>query len=321
MNDRRGQIADILRRRILADVHLGILSAGDRLPSVRDVAAELHTGGRTVLAAYRDLAGQGLVNVRSRSGIFMREGPAGFDEPLPEVVSSLVEATLLGRGRGVSPADFHHQLRLCLDGAAVRAACVECNHDQIHALSRQVREDYGFDAVSIDLDALRGGTVPPEAVKADLVLTTRFHVAEAQRLGRRLRRPVIVATLDPVFVNTVRAMLQQGRVWWICTDPRFAAKLPLILPGGRFLPLVLGQDPLEAIPPDAMVYATLRASEALPRGWRRGRAVTVRRAFSTQTARALVLFGIRKSLKAAGARARVAARPARLMGISSNRES
>jgi hypothetical protein len=70
-----------------------------------------------------------------------------------------------------------------------------------------------------------------------------------------------------------------------------------------------------------MVYATLRASEALPRGWRRGRAVTVRRAFSTQTARALVLFGIRKSLKAAGARARVAARPARLMGISSSRES
>jgi DNA-binding transcriptional regulator YhcF (GntR family) len=305
VDGRSAQIADVLRRRILAGVHTGVLATGDRLPSVRDVAAELRIGGRVALAAYRALAGQGLVQVRSRSGIFVRDARAVPPGPLPEVVSWTVEATLRGLERGVPPAELHHQLRRCLDTTRVRVVCLECNHDQIHSLCRQLRDDYGFDPVGIELSTLSGGRrLPKEAAEADLVLTTRFHVPEAEQLGRRLRRPVLVATLDPVFVTTVRGLLERGRVFWICTDPRFEAKLPQILPDCPINPLVLGRDPLDAIPPEAMVYATLRASESLPRGWRSGGVVTVRRSFSSQTARALVLFGICKNLKVADIRSR-----------------
>jgi DNA-binding FadR family transcriptional regulator len=309
VDGRSAQIADVLRRRILAGIHTGVLTAGDRLPSVRDVAAELRTGGRVALAAYRALAGQGLVQVRSRSGIFVRDAPAHAPEPLPEVVSWIVETTLEGLDRGVPPAELQRQLRLCLEPARVRVVCLECNHDQIHSMYRQLRADYGYDAVGLELSAVSGGWLPKETADADLILTTRFHVREAEQLGRRLRRPVLVSTLDPVFASTVRGLLERGRVFWICTDPRFEAKLPQILPGCTFNPVVLGRDPLDAIPPEAMVYATLRASEALPRGWRSGRVVTVRRSFSSQTARALVLFGIGKNLKAAGIRSSHRSRP------------
>jgi hypothetical protein len=112
---------------------------------------------------------------------------------------------------------------------------------------------------------------------------------------------VIIATLDPVFVSEVRRMLAAGPVWWICTDARFTAKLSGMFPEARIHPVVLGRDPLAAVPPGAMVYATRRAAERLPRGWRRGEVVTVTRAFSRETARELLAYRIRRNLLAAGA--------------------
>ena len=55
----------------------------------------------------------------------------------------------------------------------------------------------------------------------------------------------------------------------------------------------------EEVPPDALVYATRRAAERLPSGWHEGRVVTVPRAFSAETARALLTFLVRRNLQAA----------------------
>jgi DNA-binding transcriptional regulator YhcF (GntR family) len=293
---RRDVVSGALRQRILAGLHLGTLAPGDRLASVRDVGGELHASARVVLAAYRALEAEGLVHLRPRSGIFVAD-VQGLDESLPEVASWVVETLVRGLDRSLVPAELSRQVRACLDTVPLRAVCAECNDDQIHALCGQVQE-YGFGAVGIDLDA-PPRSLPRAAAEADLVVTTRFHVKEAERLGEQLGQPVLTATLDPVFVNTVRALLEQGRVWWLCTDPRFAAKLPRIFPGYSFNPVVLGRDPLHAIPPEAMVYATRRAAEHLPPDWHRGRVVTVSRALSSETARALLTFQVRKNLAAA----------------------
>jgi DNA-binding transcriptional regulator YhcF (GntR family) len=319
---RTAAVTETLRRRVQAGLHLGTLAPGDRLPSLRDIGAELHAGLRVVQAAYRDLAAEGLVRFRPRSGIFVGEDPLDVTEPLPEVASWLADMLLRGLDRGYPPSHLWRQARACLRTVPIRAACVECNDDQIYSLCCQLRYDYGFDALGVDLDSYAGQGGRAALAKTDLVVTTRFHIPEAERIARRLRRPLLVATLDPVFVNTVRRMLEQGRVWWICTDPRLAAKLPRIFPGYSFNSVVLGHDSLEAIPSDAMVYATRRASEALPHGWREGRTVTITRAFSSQTARALVSFAIWKNLKATRAtrlRPRLVSR--RSIGISSRRQS
>src|SRR5688500_9384713 len=60
-----------LRQRIVAGLHLGTLNAGDRLQSVRQVATEFGVNPRVVMAAYRQLAAEGLVRMRSRSGVFV----------------------------------------------------------------------------------------------------------------------------------------------------------------------------------------------------------------------------------------------------------
>jgi len=64
--------------------------------------------------------------------------------------------------------------------------------------------------------------------------------------------------------------------------------------------------PPEDIPPGDMVYATRRAADRLPPGWRGGRVVTVPRVFSAETARALLVFLVKRNL--AEARASVKSR-------------
>jgi DNA-binding transcriptional regulator YhcF (GntR family) len=297
--NRRRVITESLRQRIVTGLHLGTVKTGDRLPSVRHLGTELHADPRVILAAYQRLAAEGLVLLQTRSGVFVQKPPRG-EAPLPEVASWVVEVFVRGLSRGISPTELRGQARACLETVRVRAACLECNDDQIHALCGQLHDDYGFDTVAVDVDALERREPLPRAVAAtDLIVTTRFHSTAAARLARRLRRPLIVATLDPFFVTEVRRMLAQGPVWWICTDARFAAKLPRLFPEAAVKPLVLERDPLDPITPDALVYATRRAAERLPPGWLGGRVMTMSRVFSADTARALLVFLVRRNLEAA----------------------
>ena len=48
---RRADLAETLRRRIVSAVTAGLARRGDRLPSAREVAAELDADPRLVLAA------------------------------------------------------------------------------------------------------------------------------------------------------------------------------------------------------------------------------------------------------------------------------
>ena len=66
------QLAD----QILDAVAAGVFGAGDRLPSVRDLAGLVLINPNTVARAYRDLEAMGVVVGRSGSGIFVTaDGP------------------------------------------------------------------------------------------------------------------------------------------------------------------------------------------------------------------------------------------------------
>lgn len=63
------QIAEQIRARCLS----GSLKAGDRLPSVRELARELAVNQNTVLRVYEKLTGEGLLDRRQGEGTFVAE--------------------------------------------------------------------------------------------------------------------------------------------------------------------------------------------------------------------------------------------------------
>ena len=61
-----------LRDRMVAMILDGLLKAGDPLPSVRNVATDSRVNPLTVLKAYQQLEGEGLVEKRRGLGMFVR---------------------------------------------------------------------------------------------------------------------------------------------------------------------------------------------------------------------------------------------------------
>jgi DNA-binding transcriptional regulator YhcF (GntR family) len=92
---------DQLRTQIIDRVRSGMLAAGSRLPTVRELAGELGLAVNTVARAYRELESAGIVETRGRFGTFVaRIDPS--DAAMASAARSYAEAA---RALGVAKAD------------------------------------------------------------------------------------------------------------------------------------------------------------------------------------------------------------------------
>jgi hypothetical protein len=256
----------MLRRRIQWGTHLGLVKAGDRLPSLRAAASEFGVDQRSVLAAYRDLEGEGVVVMRPRSGIYV----AGERQPARNLGSTsrwMAEMFLQGFSRGVPPVALGPALASAVNPGALTAACLECNADQILWLASHLRNEFGLSTTWIDIGTLDEEALAERIRTADLIVTTAFHAAEARTLGELHGVPVVIATTSRDAANYLRSELSRGPVYFIGTDERYARKLLEAGDSTRWMAnlraLVADQDVLKSVPPNVPVVITKAATEIL----------------------------------------------------------
>ena len=92
---------DQLRTQIIAGIRDGRLSPGTRLPTVRDLAAELGLAVNTVARAYRELETAGILETRGRFGSFVaRADPS--DAAMAAAAHAYAETA---RSMGLTKAD------------------------------------------------------------------------------------------------------------------------------------------------------------------------------------------------------------------------
>src|SRR5215212_9390065 len=98
------QIASRLRVAIAS----GELRAGDALPSVRQLSSQLRINPATVVQAYRELEGEGLVSTRHGTGTFVQEVAAERKHRDRQQEARRLVRELLSQaaGVGISPADL-----------------------------------------------------------------------------------------------------------------------------------------------------------------------------------------------------------------------
>jgi len=154
-----------LREQLGTQLTLGILSgdlkAGEKLPSVRELARRYQIHSNTVSAAYRDLAARDWVEFRKGSGLYVRHlegsGATQADASLDELIGHFLAET---RARGFSMADVRARLEPLLATSPVRRLLVAEPEPELRAvLVAELRAHLSLPITGIALEE----TIGPDA--------------------------------------------------------------------------------------------------------------------------------------------------------------
>lgn len=261
-----------LRGLIEYGIACGELGAGSRLPSVRDLAADLGLAPMTVSQVYKDLQASGLLASRAGTGTFVAVAePTERPILLKAVRDGLDRLIADARALGVTAPELQRLfnarlLAPAMDGGPLRATLVglfaDAAHDYAKAIEARLRAGEAVEPVT--LDGLRADAAARlRAGAADLVLTFAHTRAEVARLlpGATVRA---VRFIPAERTRSALAGLDSRAA--VCLVSTFGAFLPLMKAGvRRFAPHVT-----------SIVAGALDA--ASPQGWDRlldGRDVVV----------------------------------------------
>jgi GntR family transcriptional regulator len=110
------QIADAVRAALAA----GVYRPGDMLPSLRNMATEVHVNPNTVQRAYDELERDGLVYSQRGKGLFVTERAAAFAQSLTGdgLRRAFDEAIRAGQTSGMTAAQMREIFQAALDAIA-----------------------------------------------------------------------------------------------------------------------------------------------------------------------------------------------------------
>ena len=189
-------------------IETGGLSDGERLPSTRLLADNLHINRNTVAHAYAQLRDQGLVESRRRSGMVVigseqaRSSSAARDRAR-EVLEAAASECI---GLGLAPGEIQSlvmNFAVRAEGALLKVSFVECNADRSKYFASELEQHLGIAVKPLVL-----GDFEPESEHPDLVLTTFFHLAEVRARLRRPKTEVVAIVVAP----HVQTLVQIARV-------------------------------------------------------------------------------------------------------------
>ena len=221
-------ICDLLRSRIVADLHLGRLRPGGRLPSLRTIAQELNVSIRAAARAYSMLERDGLVTVRGRSGIYL-VAPFAVDLPLEEPLAWYAEMLKEAWSRRLGLNEVVSLLTELVHNP-LSVACIESTDDHMVAFCAELAEDFSVQTTSVLLSDGQA-LIDDEPVSlydaiaaVDFVVTTAFHAADVYEAAEALKKPVVVVSVNDTLVDAFEAHLETGALTIVGNDPAFVRR-------------------------------------------------------------------------------------------------
>ncbi len=223
-----------LRDQIVGGLHVGRLRSGDRLPSLREVARELGLDIRAVARAYRMLEEEGLVEVRTRSGVYVARQERVGGEVQAEMARWMASVLTEGWKRRIPVPDLAEHIRRSTSTLPVRCAFLEATEDALAAFATELGNDFGLQTTPIPVQRLptlaANEVVVPERFpidvqQAELLATTIFHVATVRPVAEALGKPLVVLTAHPELVAQIRRAVSAGSLTIVCVDPQFGERM------------------------------------------------------------------------------------------------
>jgi GntR family transcriptional regulator len=241
-----------LREQLGTQLTMGILSgelkAGEKLPSVRELARRYNIHSNTVSAAYRDLAARDWVELRKGSGLYVRQlqGPAQPDASLDELIGHFLAET---RARGFSMADVRSRMEPLLGTSPVRRLLVAEPEPELRAvLVAELRAQISIPVAGIALGDPIG---PSDGVTALVSRGAELQAAVPTGVPYHLLRSRSV----PEYLQGQQRPAPDALIGVASASPEILRRIRTILSGA-------------GLNPDALEFRDARES-----GWRRGLAL------------------------------------------------
>ncbi|MFD4785806.1 GntR family transcriptional regulator [Streptomyces sp. NPDC058459] len=178
-------------------IETGDLAAGATLPSARLLADNLHVNRNTVARAYGELQRLGLVESRGRGGTVVADrGPAPPASPARERARDILGAAVRECvALGLSAAEIRTitgALALRVEDQSLSVGFVECNADRATYFAGELESRIGLRVKPLVLGGFSAGEE-----RADLILTTFFHLAAVRGLWNRETTEVVAIVVAP----------------------------------------------------------------------------------------------------------------------------
>jgi len=213
-----------VRGRLLTGLHVGQYKPGERAPSIRRMAALTHLNQKTVHRAYRNLAEEGLLEVRWGSGTFFSDSRnKTTHKPLPISLLEAVERCRVEADHlGIVPEVYLRFLRFVMGGRleGTPIAVAECNREQIGLIERELRAALGVATREVLISNL---VLHHPSLLAGVkgVVTTDCHRQEVTEMVAALGIPVYRVALAPNFTQALIRHARKGRVQMVVRDRNY----------------------------------------------------------------------------------------------------
>lgn len=188
----------------------GQLQDGDRLPSGRMLAANLHINRNTVSHAYQELRDRGYVHSHARSGMIVQSRHDSRTAILTEGEQALAPAISQCIELGLTAdetSSLAYQQFLRASRTELQLVFVECNAERAKTLASDLAEAIEQPIRPLLLNDLDASNLDD----VDLVITTFFHHADVRRLVRALPltgTPEILAIVVAPHIQTLMRLAQ-----------------------------------------------------------------------------------------------------------------
>ena len=165
--------------KIRADVKMGVLSPGQQLPTVQELAQQLSIAKGTIKRAYDELEHQGLIEKIQGRGTFICYQPANSGSRKEQAMAAIDEMLDKLEDMGFSATEINIFLTLkqrerTEDLSTLKVAVVECNPENLSQLSEQLRSIKGIELYSHLLSNVQAYPYKLDE-ETDLVITTAEH--------------------------------------------------------------------------------------------------------------------------------------------------
>ena len=253
-----------IRYQLVIYVHLGLIGPGARLPAVRELAAQTGLNLKTAFRIYRRLAREELVQIQPQRGVFVKFSARAARRSHHNALESFLHRALReARQLNLSPLRLTQLLAVQAGIELARPVCcavVECNREQTHLFSEELRRKLNVEAFPVS--TLSSPAARERALRrADVFVTTDFHWEEVQRWAAQHRKEAYRIRLNPAFHRMLVRNARRGLFPMVLTSVSFE---------DRFRRALAGSTPPEVAERLVFVHYRNRArvNEALQRARR-----------------------------------------------------